>query len=85
MKEYVIVVDAWESNGGSFKYASNPKKRKVKFEYAREEREDFIKKVVYCKKEDMYYENVRLFYINYDDVTISEITDEQFKNMKEGI
>lgn len=82
MKKYIIVVDQYESQGGLFRYSHSPKFETISFDFYRNEREYFIKKWEYFLSEDMYYDNIRCFYVDFDLVTIVEITDrlEETKN-----
>lgn len=52
------------------------------FYYGKNERQNFIDKWEYFLREDMYYDTVRCFYIDFDSVSIIEITDrlEEIKN-----
>lgn len=75
MKEYKIICNMYEACGGSFKYAIKPIKNLLTFEYKRKEREEFIEKAEYLLKEDMYYDDVKLFFIDYDKLEIIPIKD----------
>jgi len=75
MKEYKIICNMYESKGGAFKYAISPSKVLVDFTYKRSEREDFIAKCKYLLREDMFYDDVKMYFIDYSNLTLTEIKD----------
>ncbi len=85
MKEYVIICKMYLSKGGFFRFATNAEKETRKFNYKRDEREEFIKKAEYLFKEYMYYDDIRMYFLNYDSLTMTQITKEGLNAMKEAI
>lgn len=75
MKEYKIICNMYESKGGLFKYAISPSKVLLDFTYKRSERENFITKCKYLLKEDMFYDDVKMYFIDYDNLYVVEIKD----------
>ena len=72
----------YEPQGGSFKYAIKPTTSDLEFHFNRSEREEFIEKCEYLTKSDMYYDDVKMYYINFDTLEVIQITDKLFKEMK---
>ena len=85
MIKYYIICKMYESRGGSFRYALNPKTSDLEFSFKRSEREDFIEKCNHLLKEDMYYSDIKMYYINFDKLEVVEITNEILEEMKKSI
>ena len=83
MLEYKIICDMFEPCGMSFRYAINPKKTLLEFTFKRSEREQFIEKVKYLQREDMYYDDIKMYFIDYNKLTIVKIED--IKQLEEAI
>lgn len=83
MKEYKVIYDVYEPKGGSFKYAINPEKFTTSQTFTRSEREDFIERCRKLIKETMYYDNIKMYFIDYDKLSITEI--ENIKILEETI
>lgn len=79
MKEYVIITQMYESQGGSFKYAINPRKQPYKISFNRSDREQFIEKWKYILNENMYFDPPKVFFVNYDNCSIINITEKLFE------
>lgn len=85
MVKYYILCDMYESKGGSFKYAVDPVTKPIEFSYNREEREQFIEKATKLLRDEMYYTNVKMYFINFTEVTILEIDRDKLSDMKHSI
>mgnify|MGYP000166513854 CR=1 FL=1 len=75
MKQYTIITNLYEVTGGSFKYAINPKKTQIVISYNRSEREDFLKKWEYILKEEMMFDLPKVYFTDFDQLTLIDITD----------
>ena len=84
MKEYTIICDMYFPNGGSFKYATNPKSEIKKFTYDRTERHLFIEKWEHVLNNDMYYDNIKVYVIDFEHEKVINITN-QFNEIKTSI
>lgn len=62
---YLIKYKMWDSNGGSFRYATSPTYAEHRLYYSRDERDKFISKYLYLKgKDDMYFTDIECYYSN---------------------
>lgn len=83
MQEFVIICDMY--GGISGKYSPNPTKTALKLEYDKfRERHLFMENWERKKSDDAYYDNIRTFLVDYDKVSITELTD-RFEELKNAI
>lgn len=75
MINYVINYSIYESSGGCFKYAGKPSKAPTQAIYDRKEREAFLEKWDSLLKNEMYYDDIKTYYVNYDTMEMIELTD----------
>ena len=68
---YVIEYDIYESSGGSFKYAANPKKEKVTVFFPKTERDRFIQQYLELTKseKDLYIDNIKCYTAILEEIT----------------
>ena len=85
MKLYILTYNFYDPQGGSYKYAVNPKVNQQHIIYDKKEREDFITRWEELLKDDMKYDNIKTYYIDLSQPIIAiDITD-QLKQLKESI
>ena len=75
MKEYIIITNLYSPLGGLYKYADKPEKAPFKSTFSKDQQEEFILKWKYVLKEDMYFDPPKTYYVDYETVSISDITD----------
>ena len=88
MKEYVVIYDISDVNGGSFFYGVDYNKgtfRTVKQHWNREERHEFITRCRKLMSDEMYYRNVKMFFVDYEALVVKVITKDMLDDMENGL
>ena len=84
MKQYIITYSMYESSHGFFRYAARPTKTSGIHYFNKSERESFIERAEYLIKNDMYFDDIKLYFINFEIPKIIDITD-RLQELKESI
>lgn len=84
MKYYILKYDIYDAQHGLFKFAVHPKFTSHIIHYSVNEREDFIKSWETKLEKDMFYDNVKTYFINFDTVHIEELTN-KLTELKEAV
>lgn len=80
---YIISYKMFEAQGGSFKYASNPKSSEKTETYSREEREMFFRRWEYLHKDDLQFVNIQAHYADLDSNKLVELKQKHIDKLKQ--